>query len=279
MRIAITGGSGRIGRVLTAAALAHGHRVVSIDRAVHVESHPDVTFVQANIAVYAELEAALHGCDALIHLAAFPTPLGHPDHEIHNNNVVGSYNALSAAVHQGIRRICQASSINAIGAAYSRTPRFDYFPVDEHHPTYNEDPYSLSKWMCEQQADMFARRYDDLAIASLRFHWIVPDRQTAMDRAAAIGDVHAKHVWGYTAMDAAVRACLLAVSAPFVGHHSLFIVAPQTASATSSLELAWHYFPDTPITGDLSEHRGFFDCRYAERVLGWRHDPNAGEVH
>ncbi len=61
------------------------------------------------------------------------------------NNVVGSYNALRAAAEHGITRICQASSVNAIGLSYSRTPRFDYFPIDEAHPNYSEDPYSLSQ--------------------------------------------------------------------------------------------------------------------------------------
>ena len=123
--------------------------------------------------------AAFAGCDALIHMAAIPQPFKHPDHIVHNNNVVGSYNALRAAVERGIMRICQASSVNAIGLSYSRAPRFDYFPLDEEHPNYTEEPYGLSKWICEQQADTFARRYEDIRIASMRFHWVVPDRATA----------------------------------------------------------------------------------------------------
>src|SRR5580765_2907292 len=89
--------------------------------------------------------------------ALIPSPRGFPDHVVHNNNVVSSSNALSAAARLGIRRVCQASSINATGASYSRWPRYDYFPLDELHPTYNEDAYSLSKWMCAEQGDSFAR--------------------------------------------------------------------------------------------------------------------------
>src|SRR5690606_33548189 len=160
MRIAITGASGRVGRAVIALAIEQGHEVVSIDR---VEPEPGtlpegVTVVQANITDYAAFEAAMQGCDALIHLAAYPSPGGHPDYEVHNNNVVGSYNALSAAARLGIKRACQASSINAVGAVYSRKPRYDYFPLDEQHPTYNEDPYSLSKWICEAQAESCGRR-------------------------------------------------------------------------------------------------------------------------
>src|SRR5690242_11715337 len=144
MKIAITGGSGLIGRAVIELALEQGHGVVSIDRAQPVEGavQSHVTFVQADLTHYSDFEQALRGCDALMHLAAIPSPRGYPDYEVHNNNVVGSYNALSAAARLGIARVCQASSINAIGGVYSRAPRYDYFPVDEQHPTYAEDPYS-----------------------------------------------------------------------------------------------------------------------------------------
>jgi nucleoside-diphosphate-sugar epimerase len=71
------------------------------------------------------------------------------------------------------------SSVNALGLAYAQERRFDYFPVDELHPTYCDEGYSLSKWICEQQADSLTRRFAGLSIASLRFHWVVADRVQA----------------------------------------------------------------------------------------------------
>jgi UDP-glucose 4-epimerase len=274
MRIAVTGGSGRIGRAVVELALAQGHGVVSIDRALPVAdaAATDVTFVQADITNYADVEQALRGCDALIHLAAIPSPWGQPDHVVHNNNVVGSYNALSAAARLGIERVCQASSINATGAAYSRWPRYDYFPLDEAHPTYNEDAYSLSKWICEQQGDSFARRYEQMTIASLRFHWVAPDRATVVAYSTRIGDVAAKHLWGYTHLEAAARACLLSLTPNFQGHEAFYIVAPDTMMEMPSLELARQHFSDVPVRGNLGGNRGFFNCDKAERLLGWKHD-------
>ena len=178
MRIALTGGSGGVGRAITTEALRQGHTLVSIDRVAPAEDQANVSFVLAEMSEYDKLVEALAGCDALIHMAAIPSPGRHPDHVVHNNNVVGSYNALRAAAEHGIKRICQASSVNAIGHSYSRNPRYDYFPIDEQHPNYSEDPYSLSKWICEQQADSFVRRYEDTRIASMRFHWVVPERAT-----------------------------------------------------------------------------------------------------
>ena len=278
MRIAITGGNGRIGRAVTALAVSEGHAVVSIDRVPPPgdAARAGVTDVQAEVADYAAVEQALKGCDAVVHLAAFPSPWGHPDHEVHNNNVVGSYNVLSAAAQLGIRHVCQASSINAIGGAYSRWPRYDYFPLDEQHPTYNEDPYSLSKWICEQQGDSFARRYETMSIASLRFHGVVPDRAAMMRHGHSGRERGAKHLWGYTRIDATARACLQALSVEWAGHEAFYIVAPDTAVDHPSRELAEQYFPNVPIRGDLSDGRGFFDCSKAERLLGWRHDDPPG---
>ena len=274
MQIAITGGSGRIGRAVIELGQSQGHSVVSVDRAPPAPGAvlPGVTYIPAEIADYPAFEQALRGCDALVHLAAIPSPRGRPDHVVHNNNVTASYNALSAAAQLGITRVCQASSVNATGAAFSRWPRYDYFPLDEQHPTYTEDPYSLSKWICEQQGDSFARRHEAMTIASLRFHWVVPSRATAAQHQNELGELLAKQLWGYTRLDAAARACLLALTAEFTGHELFYIVAPDTMVDVPSLELKQRFFPDVPVRGDLSGNRGFFSCQKAERVLGWKHD-------
>jgi len=277
MRIAITGGSGGIGRAVVALALSQGHSPVNIDRAPPPadQPQPGVSFVEADLADYDALEAALRGCDALVHLAAIPAPGRHPDHVVHNNNVVGSYNAMRAAAEVGIRRICQASSVNAIGHSYSRAPRYDYFPVDEAHPTYNEDPYSLSKWICEHQADSLCRRYEDMRIASLRFHWVTPDPSQAAKLYREIEPARARHLWAWTHREAAARACLLGVTADFSGHEVFFIIAPQTLAERPSADLAREYYPDVPIRGALEGNAAFFSSAKAEQLLGWRHDEAA----
>jgi UDP-glucose 4-epimerase len=248
--------------------------VVSIDRGLPPagELRPGVSYLVADVRDFGATVAALRGCDAVIHLAAHRSPLHHPDTEVYVNNTAGSYHVLSAASTLGIDRVCLASSINAIGAAFSRAPRFDYFPVDEAHPSYTEDPYSLSKWVLEQQADAFARRFERMRIASLRFHWLLESRERALAVTAANPEVARRHLWAYTGLEAACRACLLAVSADFTGHQACLIVAPTTVAAEPSLELARRYYPDTPIRGELPGFAAFFDCGRAERVLGWRHD-------
>jgi nucleoside-diphosphate-sugar epimerase len=278
MKIAITGGSGGIGRAIAEQALARGDEIVSIDRVEPTERHKGVEYITGEMSDYYGLVRAFAGCDAMIHMAAIPSPFRQPDHVVHNNNVVGSYNAMRAAIENGIMRICQASSVNAIGLSYSREAHFDYLPLDEEHPNYTEEPYGLSKWICEAQADTFARRYADISIASIRFHWVVPDRShaanafSAADPDPAKARDNAKHLFAYTMREPAARACLLGIEGRFKGHEAFYIVAPDTVSPVPSRELAARYFPDVPIKGEFGGHQSFFNCSKAERLLGWRHD-------
>lgn len=267
MRIAVTGARGWVGRAVSDLARQQGHEVVEIDRVEAAAGHPVHTL---DLADYADTVAAFEGCDALIHLAAISGPGHHPDHIVHDNNVVASYHALRAAVDAGIKRICQASSINAIGGRFSRKPLYDYFPVDERHPTYAEDPYSLSKWICEQQADSVARRFD-VTIASLRLHGVVEHRDDTVPWLET-PDVIERQLWGYTSRAAAARAFILGVTASFEGHEVCYIVAPDTMVDTPSEELHRRFYPDVPLRQPLGGSAGFFDCQRAFEVLGWTHD-------
>lgn len=269
MKIAITGAIGSVGRAVVERALAEGHTVVSIDYA----SGPPAAagYLHVDLTDYAATEQALAGCEAVIHLAAINGPGRHPDHVVHDNNVLASYHVLLASAELGIRRVCQASSVNAIGGRFSVSPRFDYFPVDELHPAYVEDPYSLSKAICEQQAGAIARRYG-ITIASLRLHGVVGERADAARWTELIGDAVVKQLWGYTRRDAAARAFLLGVTAAFDGHEAFNVVAPDTMVDTPSSELATTWYPDVPHRGGLTGNCGFYDCGKARALLGWTHD-------
>lgn len=253
-------------------SLEEGHTVLGIDRvALAAVDAPHYSALEVDMADYDAVERALRGYDALIHLAAFPGPTGRPPHVVHNNNVVASYNALAAAVAVGITRVCQASSINAIGGVYSREPRYDYFPVDELHPTHNEDPYSLSKWICEIQGDSIARRNEEMTIGSLRFHMVVDGLEDLRAHVTSEDGVHSRHLWGYTDATAAADACLRVLTADWTGHEAFYIVAPISTASTPSAELARAHYPDVPVHGELRGNLGFFDCAKAERLLGWVH--------
>jgi len=67
MRIAVTGGSGRIGRAIVRLAVAEGHQAVSIDRVAAPGEQAEssaIEFVQADLTDYQSFETAIQGCDA-----------------------------------------------------------------------------------------------------------------------------------------------------------------------------------------------------------------------
>ena len=267
MRIAVTGGSGRVGTAVTAAASAAGHEVLVLDRRAPAAPVP---FLPVDLADHAEVRAALDGCDVLVHLGGIAGPEEAPEVEVHDTNVLASYHALSAAAEVGIARVVQASSINAVGATWSRRPQFDYFPVDLEHPTRNEDGYSLSKWVAEQQADSLTRRHAGLSVVSLRFHAFVPDRHAALENAARHDDAwSARGLWGYTTAAMLTSALLQACTVPVDGHERLFVVAPTVASEQPSEDLRRRWYPDVPLRSPLDGATGFWDCRRTVELLGW----------
>jgi len=273
-RVAVTGAAGRIGEGVLDLFRARGAAVVAIDSSAAPEGSQDdhVTWVRADMTDYSAIVKAVDGCDGLVHLAAIARPGLVEDSVVHANNVVGSYNALRAAAEVGITRVCQASSVNAIGCAWSRSPRYDYFPLDEGHPSYTEDPYSLSKWICEQQADAVARRYAGMGISSFRYHLVVPERARATAvYADAPDEVAVKNLWGYTSLAAAAGACWLGLESEVIGHEAFHIVAPDQVGGASSMELAERYYGSVPRRRPLRDDESFFDCTKAARLLGWQH--------
>jgi nucleoside-diphosphate-sugar epimerase len=273
-RVAVTGAAGRVGQGVLDLFLSRGNAVVAIDSLAAQEERLDenVTWVQADVTDYSAIVKALDGCDGLVHLAAIARPGLVEDSVVHANNVVGSYNALRAAAEVGITRVCQASSVNAIGCAWSRSPRFDYFPLDEEHPGYAEDPYSLSKWICEQQAEAVARRYPEMSISSFRYHMVVPERARATAiYAEAPVEVAVKNLWGYTSLAGAAGACWLGLDSKVIGHEAFHIVAPDHVGGASSTELAEQYYAGVPRPRALRDDESFFDCTKAARLLGWQH--------
>jgi len=167
MNILVTGGSGLVGKGVVQYLAERGHKVRSLDRDTR-ETLPGVEFVLCDITDYAALREQVRGMEAIIHLAAYPTPAHAKGPEIFRVNCAGTYNVYEAAAEEGIRRVSSASSINALGYHYGiKDFPLCYFPMDEEHPTYTTDPYSFSKQAVEAIADYYWRR-EEISGVSLR---------------------------------------------------------------------------------------------------------------
>lgn len=267
MRIAVTGAAGRLGRHVVARALLAGHEVVAVDLpAVVPQPDSDVEWRAADLTELDEVRAALAGTHAVAHLGALTHPR-YPEPEVHHTNVGGTYNVLVAAEEHGLGAVCVASSVNAIGGIYSAEPRYDYLPVDEEHPAYCEDSYSLSKWLVEQQMAAFARRRPTVPFSALRLHALREDFAAA--RKSGDDDRERRDLWGWTSFDSAAAACLLALHRPAPGHGVYNIVSARTGTTAPSEDLARRWYPEVPLRAPLPRAAGFYSTAKALAELGW----------
>ena len=167
MRVLVTGGTGLVGRPISERFVSLGWDV----RVIGAEADfalPGVQYTQCDIRDVESLARQVAGCDAIAHLAAIPSTRSHRNETLFHINVAGTYNVFEAGSRAGIKRIVQASSINAIGGYWGNDDRqYDYFPFDEDMPLYTTDAYSFSKQLVEEIAAYYWRR-DGISSVSFR---------------------------------------------------------------------------------------------------------------
>ena len=237
---------------------------------------PNTEFRTADISGdFQQTLKAFKGCDAIIHLAAIPNPVDKDDSMVHSNNVNSAFNGFRAAAELGIKKICYASSVNAIGLAYAAQPlQFDYFPLAEEAPTNPTDSYALAKSEAELQARAFVNWFPGTKIACLRIHEVATRKEVREEHEGNWEGSGVKQLWGWVHPQATARACLLAVEKAdnFQGCEVFNIHARTTAQDTPSKELAQKYYPKTKILGEWGNtNEAFWTTGKAEKVLGWRH--------
>ena len=162
MKILVTGGAGFIGSNFIRHVLANRKKysVVNYDKLtyagnlanlVSVADDPHYHFVKGDICDASRVEAAMEGCDAVVHFAAE----SHVDRSIYEpaaaieTNVMGTFVMLQVARKLGIERFVHISTDEVYG---------DILPgafADEDSPLQPSSPYSASK----AGSDLLVRSY------------------------------------------------------------------------------------------------------------------------
>ncbi|UUP16463.1 NAD-dependent epimerase/dehydratase family protein [Nitratireductor thuwali] len=155
-RIAITGGSGRIGTALRNALAGKVANIKIVDKARPDRLGPGETWEQVEISDHAELSRSLVDVDAVVHLAAHPNERNIED--ILRVNVLGTHNVLEAARRNGIERVVFGSSSHVVGF-YPRQTR-----IADTDPMRPDSLYGLSKCWGELEAGLY---YDKFGIRTL----------------------------------------------------------------------------------------------------------------
>lgn len=275
MRVAVTGGNGRLGRWVTRELAAHGHEVVSIDRQLPGEDglaagsgvrHREVELVDVG-----QVSGALAGCEAVVHLGAIPAPWQHPDEVVFGNNTGATFAVLHAAALLGVRRAVIASSVAALGMFWAPQPFFPrYAPVDEAHPLLPHDPYGLSKAVDERVGEMVHRR-TGMTVLAYRFHWITAPGEAAAQAARLRGEPaqHAHNLWGYVDVRDAARACRLGIEAAGLGFAAVNIAAADTLREEPTEELLRRHCPGVELRAPIPGTATAWSIDAARRLLGY----------
>ena len=106
MRIAITGGSGKIGVYTVREFQEHGYEVRNLD-AVR-PSHENLPTTIVDVAHFGDLVSCLNGFDAIVHLGAIVAPGRTSNNTLFRTNTQGTFNVLEAASVLGIKKVCLA---------------------------------------------------------------------------------------------------------------------------------------------------------------------------
>ncbi|WP_025157653.1 NAD-dependent epimerase/dehydratase family protein [Leifsonia aquatica] len=271
MRIAVTGGSGKLGRTVVRELRAGGDDVVSLDAAG--ERGPG--FVRVDLTDYGQtLDAILGvddqhtGFDAIVHLAAIPAPGILSDAATFHNNIRVTYNVFQAARRAGIRNIVYASSETVLGLPFDVPP--PYIPVDEDYPARPESTYSLVKHLEEQMAIELVRWDPSLKIVALRFSNVMDPADYA-DFPSYDADARARkwNLWGYIDARDGAQAIKRALDWEATGFDRFIIAAADTVMTRPNAELVAEVFPGVPLKGDLGVNDTLLSIAKARRLLGY----------
>lgn len=274
-RVFVTGACGGIGRYVVADLLAHGHEVHAVDRVSLPGgmSGNGASWAQGDVRDPALMATLLDRSrpDALIHLAALPSPLHGTPLEVFATNSEATFVALEAAGNAGVKRVSLASSISLLGLPYGVEGLAPlYAPVDEAHPNIGTDPYALSKEVDEAIAALMHRRHGYQVVA-LRIPNTAPMASHLARMATVAGDPSglARELWAYLDVRDGARAFALAVERDVPGVHVINVMAPDTYSALPTAELMARYHPSTRLRRPLVGRAVPFDLTRCRELLGF----------
>jgi nucleoside-diphosphate-sugar epimerase len=268
-RIVVTGGSGKAGRVVVRDLLAHGHEVRNVDRVPSPESYsPDTPapFMPADLTHFGQTLEALDGAEAVVHLAAVPSPLHATPDVVFQTNVRSTHTVFSAAQRLGVGRVVWASSETTLGLPFDTPPQ--YAPVDEPH-VRPESGYALSKVLGEEMARQFSR-WSGIPIVGLRFSNVLV-REDYERFPEYWDDPHARkwNLWSYVDERHVAHSVRCALAADVQGADAFIIAAADTVMRRPSRELMEEVFPGVPVADDLPEHGSLLSSDRARRLLGY----------
>jgi nucleoside-diphosphate-sugar epimerase len=265
-KIAVTGGSGKAGRVVVKDLLEHGYEVVNIDVTPPAENL--TRFRQVDLTQLGEVFEALDGVDAVVQLAAIPNPDRFTPGHIFQNNTTSCYNVFAAAQQLKLERVVWASSETTLGLPFDRE-KPAYAPLDELAPPLPESSYALSKIVTEEMARQF-HRWSGMPFIGLRISNIkVPEQYAEFPSFWADARLRKWNLWGYVDARDVAQGCRLGLEAAVKGAEVFILAAADTVMNRPSRDLLAEVFPGVPLHKELGQFETLLSIDKARQVLGY----------
>ena len=265
MRIAVTGGSGKLGAVVVKHLRDAGHDILNLDRV----GTPGEGFLRVDFTDYGQVVDALHergSFDALVHLAAIPAGGLAPEVETFTNNMLSTFHVFQAARRAGVTTIVYASSETLLGIPFDIDP--PYLPVDEEYDSRPESMYAIVKHLEEELAQKLVRWDAALSITALRFsNVMLPEDYAAF--ASFTPQSRKWNLWGYIDARDAAQAVLLSLTRNKPGFDRFIIGSADTVLDVPTASLIAEFYPDLEVRGSLGEFETLLSIEKARRELGF----------
>ena len=283
-RVAVTGGSGRLGRyVVRHLAPVCDVAVIDIEAGDGEACLCDVRDIDA-------VRGALRGCQAVVHLAALDDGVVDEEEAYVDVNLRGTWNVLQASEELGISRVVLASSVAALGIGADNPPVVLPLPVDTE--LVPRQAYGMTKKVVEE----FARAFVDrglLEVLALRPSLVAqPDITWSMAQTASEADgtepppAASGAGWrilreplaitrAFVSPDDAARAFRAALEVRGIRSGSFYVTGPDTCSALKTADAIERTCGRRPAIGDADLYRrhpraSAFDLWPSREVLGWQ---------
>jgi UDP-glucose 4-epimerase len=188
MRCIVTGGAGFIGSHLAELLVHHGYDVVVLDNFStgrrenlgHLANK--ITIVECDLSVESDWQKQFIGVDYVFHLAALAdiVPSIQNPAAYFESNVVGTFNVLTAARSNNVKRFIYSASSSCYGIP-------NIFPTPEIADINPQYPYALTKRLGEELVLHWAQIYDFPATSLRLFNVYGPRSRTSGTYGAVFG--------------------------------------------------------------------------------------------
>ena len=271
MKIAVTGGSGRIGRSVLETLVARGHEVINMDRRPATDRPGRFIYTELNRREM--VQPALEQVEAVIHMGEIPSARGSSFNveELYGRNTAAGAMVMQIAGELKLKKLIYASTVQVYGFCDIGHVAPLQMPIDETHPIQPQNMYALSKAANERYCRLVSAKMG-LSAAIFRFPWVLcSESDDNMFKWVEMRDDLDEGLGVYVKDQDVADALALAVEDHRPGCQTYNLSANDVLSARPIREAMELKFPDYPkLPADWPKYKSPYLADKAKQDLSWQ---------